>query len=232
MDRTITIARRFRGPPESVNGGYAAGVVSEGIDGVVVATLRMPPPMDTSMTLISNGTENRLMHGDDLIAEAAAATLELTVPDPPSLDEAVAASHRFVTEEEHIFPGCFVCGPSRERGDGLCIFPGPVAGSDVVAAPWIPDTSIGREGEPLDRRYVWSALDCPSYFALGTMPRAVLGQLTAAIERLPVVGEELIAMGWPLGVEGRKHSSGSALATPEGEIIARAAALWIELKPD
>jgi hypothetical protein len=33
-----------------------------------------------------------------------------------------------------------------------------------------------------------------------------------------------------MGIEGRKQFSGSALATPDGEVIARAAAIWIELK--
>jgi hypothetical protein len=79
---------------------------------------------------------------------------------------------------------------------------------------------------------VWSALDCPSYFALGTTPIAVLGRITAAIDRVPLVGEQLIAMGWPMGTDGRKLYSGSALATPAGEVLAKAATTWIELTED
>ena len=231
MQRDIVIDRRFRGPPESANGGYAAGILAEGVDGTAVATLRSPPPLDTSLTLDGDGKTSHLVDGEDLIGEAEAAGLELAVPVPPSLPEAAAASQRFVVHE-HIFPGCFVCGPERQPGDGLRLFAGPVEGSDLVAAPWTPDTSLAADGEPIDRRYVWATLDCPSYFALEGAPYAVLGRITAAIDRVPTVGEQLIAMAWPMGDDGRKRYSGSALATPDGEIIARAKAVWIELERD
>ena len=231
MERTVTIDHRFRGPPDSGNGGYAAGVVAEGVDGVSVATLRVPPPLDTPMIVSGDGSESRLLDGDQLVAEAESAELELVVPTPPTLEEAAAGSRRFAVEG-HIFPGCFVCGPERKTGDGLRIFPGPVEGTDLVASAWTPDTSLGETGRPIDRRYVWSALDCPSYFALGTAPLAVLGRITAAIDPLPVVGEEIIAMGWPMGVDGRKLYSGSALVTTEGRVLAKAAAVWIELKQE
>lgn len=233
MERAITIARRYCGPPQSANGGYAAGAVAEGIDGVAMVTLRLPPPLDTPLTLTGDGAKSALMDGDRLVGEAIATELDLAVPEPPSFDEATAASQRYVfADGSHLYPTCFVCGTDR-ADDGLHIFPGPVDGSDVVAAPWIPDSSLGTAGEPIDPRYVWSALDCPSYFGLGTTPSALLGRITVRIDRVPVVGERLIAMGWPMGADGRKLYSGSALATAEGEVIARAAATWIELKqPD
>jgi hypothetical protein len=232
MERVITIEHRFCGPPQSANGGYAAGVVAEGIDGVAAVTLRLPPPLDTPMTLTGDGEQSTLMDGERLIGEAIAADLDLAVPEPPSFGEATAASQRYVfADGSHLYPTCFVCGTDR-ADDGLHIFPGPLDdGSDVVAAPWIPDLSLGTTGEPIDTRYVWSALDCPSYFGIGSTPLALLGRITVRIDRVPVVGERLIAMGWPMGADGRKLYSGSALATAEGEVIARAAATWIEVKP-
>jgi hypothetical protein len=231
MERVITIARRYCGPPRSANGGYAAGVVAEGIDGAAAVTLRLPPPLDTPMTLTGDGGESALMDGDRLVGEAIAADLDLAVPEPPSFGEATAASQRYVfADGSHLYPTCFVCGTDR-ADDGLHIFPGPLDdGSDVVAAPWIPDLSLGTTGEPIDTRYVWSALDCPSYFGIGSTPLALLGRITVRFDRVPVVGERLIAMGWPMGADGRKLYSGSALATAEGEVIARAAATWIEVK--
>ena len=230
VEKEIVIDGRFRGPADSGNGGYAAGVVAEGIEGTAAVSLRVPPPLDTPMTLIGDGAGSRLMHGSVLVGEASSATLNLVVPEPPSLAEAVEASRRFVWAEGHRLPTCFVCGTGRTRGDGLRIFAGPLDGSDVVAAPWVPEPSLAAAGEPLDRRYVWSALDCPSYFGLGTTPGALLGRLTADITRVPVGGEQLIAMAWPIEVAGRKHFSASALATPDGDVIARAAAIWIELE--
>jgi hypothetical protein len=77
---------------------------------------------------------------------------------------------------------------------------------------------------------VWAALDCPSYFGLPSAPLALLGRLTASIEVLPEIGEPLVAIGWPIETEGRKYFAGSALANRDGEVLARAAATWIELE--
>jgi hypothetical protein len=104
-----------------------------------------------------------------------------------------------------------------------------VGTTDIVAAPWTPDESLRGADGMVDRRHVWAALDCPSYFGLPSAPMALLGRLTASIEGLPEVGEPLVAIGWPIEVEGRKYFAGSALANREGEVLARAAATWIEI---
>ena len=41
----------------------------------------------------------------------------------------------------------------------------------------------------------------------------VLARLHAAIDRLPVDGEALAALSWPIGIEGRKREAASALVT-------------------
>jgi hypothetical protein len=81
----------------------------------------------------------------------------------------------------------------------------------------------------VERRHVWAALDCPSYFGLDDAPMALLGRLTARIDRLPEIGERLVAIGWPMGVEGRKHFAGSALRDADGDDIAAAQSTWIEI---
>lgn len=229
MDRTVTIDRRFRGPDTSGNGGYVAGVVAEGVEGTAASTLRVPPPLDRPLVLDADGSTSRLLDGETLVAESERSELDLEVRPPPTLEQAQAATTQFFVPD-HIFPECFVCGPDRTPGDGLRIFPGPVEGSDLVAAPWVPDASLGAPGVPLDRRYVWAALDCPSYFGLGAETLAVLGRLTAAIDTLPLVGDQLVVYAWPLGVDGRKLYSASAIADPDGAVLARASAVWIELR--
>lgn len=224
------IERRFRGPPESGNGGYSCGVVAEGVSGVATVTLRLPPPLDRPLTLISDGEQSTLTDGESIVGEAARSTLDLEVPEAPGLESAMEAARGYAGFDFHPFPGCFVCGPERAPGDGLRIFPGRVGASDIVAAPWTPDESLRGADGTVDRRYVWAALDCPSYFGLPTAPLALLGRLTASIEALPEVGEPLVAIGWPIDAEGRKHFAGSALANPDGEVLARAAATWIELE--
>lgn len=230
MRRAVLIDRRFNGPPASANGGYACGVVAEEVEGVATVMLRIPPPLDTPMTLVGDGEKSTLTRGDVIVGEASADILELEVPQAPGLDAAEEAVARYVGFQEHQFDTCFVCGPKRLPGDGLCIFPGAIDGSNVVASPWTPDPSLSIDGGGVDRRHVWAALDCPSYFGIVPSPSAVLARLTVQIDRVPELGEPLIAMGWPVRSEGRKHHSGSALVTTDAEIIACAKALWIEPK--
>lgn len=228
MRRDVSIHRRFNGPPGSANGGYACGVVAEGVDGVASVRLFVPPPLDQPMTLDGDGEIATLADGQTLVGEARSAELSLSVPTPPTMEQAREAVERYVGFDFHPFETCFVCGPKREPNDGLQIFPGSVAGTEIVASPWSPDETLLDSRGTVGRRHIWAALDCPSYFGIVGRPPAVLGQLTAEIQRVPDVGEPLVAMGWHDHSEGRKHFSGSALATHQGETIAMASALWIE----
>jgi hypothetical protein len=198
--------------------------------GAVSARLFLPPPLATRMSLTSDGPNLSLKAGDQLVGDARSDTLDLEVPAPPSLAEASSAVSGYAGFEAHPFPECFVCGPDRDSGDGLRLFPGPIPDSPVVAAPWTPHESVADDTGAVSRRVVWAALDCPSYFAIPSEPPALLASLTAEVIRRPAVGEQMVAIGWHLRTEGRKHSCGSALVSAEGELVARAASLWIEPK--
>jgi hypothetical protein len=229
MSHEIVIDHRFNGPPASGNGGYSCGVLGDRFDGVATVTLRRPPPLDIPLQLVGGDEGVRLYDGDLLIGEATPDTLDIAVPEPPGLDEARQASKGYAGFKSHPFPTCFVCGPDREPGDGLRIFPGASDGGPQVAAPWAPDPSLDGGSGLVHRRHVWAALDCPSYFGLPGRPLALLGRLTARIDRLPEIGEPYVVMGWPLESYGRKHLAGSALADSEGAILACAVATWIEI---
>jgi hypothetical protein len=229
MTEQIVIDRRFRGPPNSGNGGYSCGVLGDRFEGVATVTLRRPPPLDTPLSLVEEDGQVRLYDGETLIGEAAPDVLDIDVPVQPTSDGARTASQGYAGFRAHPFPTCFVCGPDRDPGDGLRIFPGPLDGTSVVAAPWAPDRSLDGGAGLVHRRHVWAALDCPSYFALPGAPLALLGRITASIVRLPEIDEPLVVLGWPIGSDGRKHFSGSALADGRGEIVAHAAATWVEI---
>ena len=49
---TMTIPRRFRGPPNSGNGGYVCGMLGRQIAGAAEVTLRAPPPLETKLDLV------------------------------------------------------------------------------------------------------------------------------------------------------------------------------------
>ena len=80
---------------------------------------------------------------------------------------------------------------------------------------------------------VWAALDCPSSapvasFAAGET--VVLARLQATLQRLPAAGEPLVALSWHLGEDGRKREAASALVAEDGNVVASAQALWIQLR--
>ena len=214
----IVIARRFRGPEASGNGGYTAGLIAREL-GVQEAevTLRLPPPLDEPLRLDGDG---RVWDDEALVAEARPGEVGIAPPDPVAWGDAVAARS---PDLDSPFPQCFVCGHAR-GGDGLHVHAGPVAGRDVFAAPWeVPDDAAGEE-------FAWAALDCPGAYATGVLGRGtvVLGRLTARIERAPRAGERCIVVAWPLGSDGRKHGAGTALSTEDGELLGLARAVWVE----
>ena len=102
----------------------------------------------------------------------------------------------------------------------------------MTAAVFIPDATVPNRDGVVAPDMVWAALDCPSYTPpLWDWHRpSLLARL--AVERLDCVevGEPVIATGWHLASEGRKHHTASALLSPDGDVLARASALWITLR--
>jgi hypothetical protein len=230
VPETITIARRFRGPEESGNGGYTCGLLA-GLHGgrAPKVTLRLPPPLDRELDVVREDGRLSLRDGGALVAECVAGEIALDAPVPVTLEEAERAASRYEGFERHAFPTCFVCGPERGTHDGLRIFAGPVeGGGGVVAAPWTPDLSLA-DGEVVRPEFAWAALDCPGAFAVGFASRGetVLGRFTADVRSLPRVGEPHVVVGWPLGEDGRKLYAGTALFDAAGKLLALARATWI-----
>jgi len=215
----ITFARRYRGPAQSANGGYAAGSLAQFVDGPAEVTLRLPPPLDRPLTVVEEDGRVLLLDGEALVAEAVPVEPWIDPPPPVSLAEAADASTRHVAWGGENFGECFSCGDRQD--DGLCIHVGPVAGRDVQAAPW-----TAHEVTP---EVVWAAIDCAGAYAVGGPGRGevLLGRMAAEIRRLPEEGERCVVMAWPLGEDGRKLHAGTALTTEEGEVLALARQTWI-----
>jgi acyl-coenzyme A thioesterase PaaI-like protein len=229
---TIRIERRFRGPPETGNGGYVAGLVAAALGGSnCTGTLKSPPPIDEDLTLTTQDRSASLMWDDTVVVTATSEPVEIDVPPPPSLADARDAEPRFTGHSHHIFPGCFVCGPDREIGDGMRIFPGRMHDrAHRVAATWTPDETVADENGLVRPEFLWAALDCPGYFAAEAKAgMALLGRMSAVLHRRVPAGEPLVVTGWPIETEGRKHQVGSALHDADGELVAAAKATWITL---
>ena len=233
----LTIPSRFCGPPGSGNGGYVCGRIAAYLGGQVTVTLRRPPPLATPMAVGRDGEGSvRIHHGRTLIAEATTSppgSPALEIPGQVSMAEASTVAGRARYYCDPVFPTCFVCGTGRQPGDGLRIFPGPVAGRPLWAAPWIPDPSVAGAGGRVRPEVVWAALDCPSGIAaaeaadLAQDTAILLGRMTASLAVLPLAGDQYRVIAWPGGRDGRKLTAGSALLGPGGQVLAAARTVWL-----
>lgn len=229
---TLRIDPRFHGPPRSGNGGYVCGVTARHLHGPCAVRLKSPPPLDTELRLLSTADSAQLLKDDTLIAEAHATALQLEVPPAPALDDVIAASRNFLGFNYHPFPSCFVCGPQRHSGDGMCLFPGPVMGSELIAGSWQPDASLADNHGVVHPEFLWAALDCPGAFVLMPLPEGkgiVLGELVGEISKSARAGTTYIVCAWPIGHDGKKRYAGTAVYDTQGELLARARATWIEI---
>lgn len=230
--KTLTVAPRFNGPPDSGNGGYVCGAlaVATGLDLRVRLEARAPLQVPLGIERDAATGVCRLHAGEQLIAVGTPDRLRLEVPAPPPYVSAVWASQHYAGFRDHVCADCFVCGPHRRRGDGLRIFPGQLE-TGIVAAPWLPPDSLDGGDGKVGVEFHWAALDCPGYFALTPLwRRMLLGEMHAHVDRRVHVGEACTVIGWKLGVEGRKHFAGTAIFDEDGELCARARATWIDVE--
>ncbi len=230
--RLLVIARRFRGPPTSGNGGYTCGMLAAAASKPVEVRLVKPPPLDSRLEIVDEPQTGGLKLIDgaaETVATATPKTFELEVPRPPSYATALSAVSNYEGFQEHAYSDCFVCGPVRQRGDGMRVFAAPIPGMDLVAAAWMPDRSlVGADGKVLPE-FMWAALDCPGFFATGAAIRGpLLGTYAARIDRCVHLDAPCVIIGWALKHEGRKHVVGTAIFDNFGELCGRALATWVE----
>ncbi len=242
----LVVPRRFRGPTSSGNGGWSAGALARLLDpahgSAVTVTLRRPPPLETSMEVAPAGVGLAASHAGETVLEAQPAVTEPGRVNPVSVEEARAAEAAYPGLAKHPFPECFSCGTARAPGDGLRIFPGPVADQDGrarAAATWSPAESLREDWHDYsgaDRRaslaVTWAALDCVGAWSADMGERAmVLGRMTGRVGSLPVVGEEHVVIGLAREADGRKQHTSSSIYDSRGGLVAVAEHVWISVDP-
>ena len=246
---TVVVPERFRGPPNSGNGGYVCGLLggllTEGRFDLpehqaAEVTLRAPVPLDQPIAVQREPGKLRAHVGETLVVEAALAPLQLEVPAPASWEQALAVrehspslklgKHPFLgTERKGFHPICFCCGAELAADQGLHVYAAHVPERDQVAAAWRCDPSFADAQGRVPPELICAALDCPGQFAWlaqGTRT-GLLGRLTARVERLVRVDEPCVVIGWTIGNEGRKFYAGTALFDSTGQLCAYAKAVWI-----
>ena len=143
--------------------------------------------------------------------------------------------------DEHQIPGCFSCGPGRDRG--LHIFP-RLAGDREVWARWHPERSFTDGGGVLATAVAASALDCSSGLVFqfdddlaqrireegkGAIP--VLGAFDIRVLRVPpaeIEGDYRV-LARRVGQEGRRLFGLSGLFDRDGLTYATAEAIWFTI---
>jgi hypothetical protein len=220
----MIIEARYNGPKDSGNGGWTAGSVAQLLGSeadAVTVTLRQPPPLETPLREEAGG-DKISVYGPDgaLVAEGTPAEPPANELDPISYLEAVEASVSYPGFVSHPFPTCFVCGPLRQHGDGLRLFPGRIM-DGLTATPW-------RVPADVSARMVWASLDCPGGWSVGIESRPyVLGRITARVNRTPAPGADCVVVGRLLDTEGRKAHVATTLFGPDASVLAVARATWV-----
>jgi hypothetical protein len=237
---SLVVPGRFCGPATSANGGYASGLAAQALGRPAEVELRQPPPLDTPMRVVQSETGVEVLDDDGAAVLRARPLGEdepaVAAPPPVTVAEAAAASKAYVGFERHPFPRCVTCGPERDEGDGLRIFPGQVEGRPpgTVAAAWRPDPALAAADGVVEEPIVWAALDCPTGFTAinADEDRApyVLARFAVRLRRPVHAGQDHVVVAWPRGDEGRKHLAAAALLDAQGGVLAVANALWIQLR--
>ncbi|MFF0490406.1 PaaI family thioesterase [Nocardia sp. NPDC004068] len=234
MTTTITIPGYAHGYPGVAFGGYVAGLLAERTSGSSVRVdFRRAVPVDTPVLLAETASGCSLLDTDgNLLAEAGPDTdAALSIPPPPTLAEAKAASATSATADRAV-ADCYGCGTTNTPGRGLRLHPWGLRARNQVIAAWIPDPELAAPTGTLTSPNVWSALDCPggwvAILASGMRPGGLTAAMRVTVHQPVSAGEEHLVHAWPISVDGRKYTVGVAVSTADGMPCATAEALWIE----
>lgn len=224
MGEQLVVDHSYRGFPGIALGGFVGGLLAGMLTGSVEVSLRGPVPIGQGLD-VDRPEPGRviLSHAGAVRAEARSAELRIDIPAPVSLAEGKAASSSYPGFTAHPFPGCFTCGPGREPGDGPRIFPGPVAGRGLVAAPWTPEARLANPAGAVLPQFVWAALDCPQLWALiasapaDSPERVVTATMTVRVQSPLLAGTPYVIVAWPMQRSGRGIFAGGAICSAHGE---------------
>lgn len=248
MQQPLTIAAKFRGPPDSGNGGYVAGAIAERFpqrthtnpNSAIEVTLRAPTPLDQPLSLELVGEDAlRMTFAERLIAEAQQTQLSLDIPPPPSFAAALAAQQQspsfikginpLIENGLGFHPICFCCGADVEPDKGLHVYAAPVDGFKGVAAAWRPHDALADDNGLLSEATLWAAMDCPGQFAFYAdgIRTGMLGRMTGRVLQTVAADQNMVVIGWCIGVERSKHFAGTALFDEAGVLCGYSKQVWI-----
>ena len=235
MTRSIKINAAFNGPPNCGQGGYVSGTLAKQTNASVCeASLKLPTPLGKPLSVEADDETINLISNGKTLVSVTQGSLELDIPACPSHSKTKAASENYRGHKSKaIFDTCFVCGNARDDHAAMRIFPGSVENAETEglhAAHWTPNSVHCDEDGTVEPEFLWSALDCPGYFAgCADGQMALLGRMTTSITGTLRVGEPSTIIGWPISSAGRKVLTGTAIYNADKQCIASAEGLWIHI---
>jgi hypothetical protein len=239
MSNVISIPGRFRGPVNSGQGGYSAGVAASFIDGPANVRLRRPPPLDRQMSVETDPKGVSIVDADVVVLVAKSATVAVIPPTDDKQLAALFARGPQPAPRWHMAPTCFVCG----TGETLGMHPTRMEEYPVWGTVWTPRRD-GVDGS-LASEIVWALLDCPAGWATGDSHRPkrsffpALADMTAEIVHPVPIGRPVAVLGWMTSDGERRIDCESAVIDESGKVLARASlsqaavrADWGDGRPD
>lgn len=253
----LNVPRGFRGPPSSMHGGAAAGMVTCLGDAHLAAPtvrfnvrLHAPPPLLTDLPyrveVDGDGRRLRFEIGppDGVVLSGWAAT-EADEPVVPAAIVAELAAHATLDEAEarrydtyvdtatEEFSECYGCGAQNE--DGLHLRTRPI-GDNLAWVDWTPPARW-HDGDALATLPAVAALDCTSAIPLRdfgvTAPEetTLLGTYDGQLHRRPParLGDSFRIVTSARRRDGRKIYADIGLFAPDGEVFITGCATWIVL---
>lgn len=235
MQDVVHIARRFRGPTSSGNGGVSAGLAAALVDGPATVRLRRPPPIEVPLRVERDDGLVRLVDDEGVVLEAREHVHPVTPPIGEDELERTFRRGTLPVPAEHLAPECFVCGL---RPDGLRLAPAHLPDTELWTTVWVPDETVaGPAGSVVDH-VVWGALDCPAGFAVNRAGLEeptffpALTDLTASLAAPVPVGDPVAVVGWPDSADDRRVNGAAAIIDQDGEVLASSFAAHARLPLD
>ncbi len=232
MPESVVVDERYSafGPPPSfANGGCAAGLFARFVEEHAQVRLHRPVPVARPLEVRSAADSAVVLDGKETVATVRPAEWSLEVPEAIGLAEAEAGHRNWPGwSHPHPAPWCFVCGPKRDEGDGLRVFAGPVPGRELVATPWVPAReAAGKHGKVRDE-IAWGVLECPGAVAFwhpGDLPLAY--RLAVTTHNSIQAERPHVVVAWLIEKKDRKHTTGSAIFTDDGALLAAGKVDWL-----
>ena len=233
MEHTLFIDKRYNGPPDSANGGYVAGLMTDFVEGDYEIMLKSPPPLETDLRLIIDDEGIlELSVQDRIIATGVPVNFKINYPFPVGYENAVQATN-YSPLRTMIENTCFGCGA---RPDGMQLY------SDIVKSykqDKIVATKVAIKDEYIDdsgnikSEFLWTSLDCPGAHAcmfFDPFPFVVLGRMTMHILKPIHSNQQYYVTAWQIAEkERRKYFASTALYSADDELHAYTKQTWIEI---